>query len=370
MGQKFTKIRTYKKDNHNYWLVDVRSKKLGLNIRKSFNFKNQAVDYARELENQILEKGNRVSENLVYTNPEIDKLTSRLQSRGKTIQDAVEFYFKSLDLELKQSLVPPIKELSEKWYTEKKDSTLRPISKRTKIELNCYRKFIQHHFGQSKPAEVTSKQIEIVLSASGGINATKLHRWKKIRQFFNWCIKNKFISSNPTDGIEILVEQKEIQIWEPNLISQVLTHVEENYPSLLGYYVLCVFAGLRPSEAEKILWKDIDFEIKEIFVKYPGKTGSRRVILKETTNKETDTLWFWLNHFKKMNPKGTFNPTKNHQGLQVDVRESLPFDWSQDVLRHSFGTYYQNVIHDLPRVAHDMGNSVTVCNRHYVREVK
>jgi len=44
--------------------------------------------------------------------------------------------------------------------------------------------------------------------------------------------------------------------------------------------------------------------------------------------------------------------------------------WTQDVLRHSFGTYYYNLTRDLNQVSHDMGNSNEVCKSHYVREVK
>jgi hypothetical protein len=64
------------------------------------------------------------------------------------------------------------------------------------------------------------------------------------------------------------------------------------------------------------------------------------------------------------------NPTINHSGLQKKFRKDLGLVWSQDVLRHSFGTYYYNLTHDLNQVSHDMGNSIGVCKSHYVREVK
>jgi hypothetical protein len=64
------------------------------------------------------------------------------------------------------------------------------------------------------------------------------------------------------------------------------------------------------------------------------------------------------------------NPTKNHIGLQREVRRGVGLKWTQDVLRHSFGTYYYNLTHDLNRVSYDMGNSVAVCKKYYVREVR
>lgn len=367
----FPRIYKYQKNNYDYFLVDSRSKFWCLKTRKNFTTKQQAVDWARDLENQIKEKGDRVSENVVYSNPEIEKLIDRLQSRGKTIQDAVNFYFQSLDLELKQSLVPSIQELSEKWYTERRDNTLSPISNRTKIELNSYRKFIHHYWGQLRPSQVTKKDIYSVLTKTSGNNNTKLHRYKKVRQFFNWCIENKYVLSNPTDGIEIEVDEFEVKIWTPDQISQLLTIVEEKYPSLLGYYVLCIYAGLRPTEAQRVEWMDLCFETKEIHINKLGKTGSRRFVLATTPNGETDTVWTWLKHFREIQPKGSpLNPLQNHAGLQIKVRRSVPFPWVQDGLRHSFGTYYYNLIQDLERVIYVMGNSKDICKKHYIRAVK
>ena len=134
---------------------------------------------------------------------------------------------------------------------------------------------------------------------------------------------------------------------------------------MLGYYCLCVFGGLRPSESERVQWDDLKFEGQEVFVKNESKTGLRRFILKDT-----NTLWVWLKHIKDTRPDEPLNPTSNHSGLQKQVRRKLGLTWKQDVLRHSFGTYYHNLVQDLSRVSHDMGNSVEVCKRYYVRHVE
>ena len=96
-----------------------------------------------------------------------------------------------------------------------------------------------------------------------------------------------------------------------------------------------------------------------------SKTGIRRFVLKDT-----ETLWIWLNHIKSIKPNESLNPISNHQGLQRKFRKDLGLPWTQDVLRHTFGTNYYNLHHDLNKVSHDMGNSNEVCKRHYVREVK
>ncbi|MFA5190442.1 MAG: hypothetical protein WC740_06950 [Verrucomicrobiia bacterium] len=365
----FPQIWKYQKQGHDYWMVSGRSKRWGLNIRKSFNSEKQSRDYVRELENQLLEKRSEVSENLVYTDPQISKLNDRLSTWGKSLEDSVEFYIKHLESEFKLSLVPSIRELCDTWCSKKTSSTLNPLRRRSIIELKSYTRYIQHNFGNHKPSQVTKDDIESVLSESYGNNTTKKIRWKFIRSFFKWCVENRYVTSNPTDGIEVKVPKKEVEIWNPEQISKLLTLVEEQYPSLLGFYVLCVFAGLRPTESERVKWEDINFEGKEIYVRPEGKTGSRRFVLEKTSNNETDVLWVWLEHFRKIQPEGEFNPLKNHHGLQREVRREMG-TWSQDVLRHSFGTYYQNLVKDLRKVVFVMGNSEEICKRHYVREVK
>jgi hypothetical protein len=84
--------------------------------------------------------------------------------------------------------------------------------------------------------------------------------------------------------------------------------------------------------------------------------------------KESDTLWVWLEHIKAKSPNEPLNPTKNHLNVQKKLR--LDFGaWIQDGLRHSFGTYYHNLIRSIPEVVYVMGNSVGIAKRHYVREV-
>jgi len=98
--------------------------------------------------------------------------------------------------------------------------------------------------------------------------------------------------------------------------------------------------------------QDLNFERKEVFVKPLGKTGSRRFVLKDT-----ETLWVWLENIKKKFPNEPLNPTKSHENLQKKLRMEFG-DWIQDGLRHSFGTYYYNLIRNIQEVVYVMGNSV------------
>lgn len=242
---------------------------------------------------------------------------------------------------------------------------MEPIRNRTRIEYKSYHNYIARNLGLLKPGDVTKKHIQDLLKDIPGEQFTKKKYLQYLRNFFNWCIENGYITTNPTKGVKIKIHRMDISIYSPDEVEKVLRLCEEKYPSILGYYCLCVFGGLRPSEAERVEWKDLNFEGKEVFVTHKSKTGFRRFVLKDT-----DTLWIWLNHIKSIRPNEPLNPTKSHIGLQREVRKGVGLKWTQDVLRHSFGTYYYNLTHDLNRVSYDMGNSVGVCKKYYVREVR
>ena len=358
----FPKIYGYTKEGGDYFLVDGRSKKWGLTVRKNFNNQTDALGYARELEIQILENGKSVNGQVKYQNQHVQNLIEKLQTHGKTLDDSVHFYLHHLQESLKQSVVPTINDLVERWVFDKTQNKLEPVSKRTASEYRSYKKFILHHLGTNKPPLVTNDELRQLVNQVSGGQLTRKKYLQFLKNFFNWCVKKKLVNDNPTDGIKVKVDRREVSIYTPEEVEKLLRICEEYFPSMLGYYCLCVFGGLRPSESERVHWEDLNFDGREVFVRNESKTGLRRFILKDT-----DTLWVWLKHIKDTRPGEPLNPTSNHSGLQKIVRRKLGLTWKQDVLRHSFGTYYHNLIHDLTRVSHDMGNSVEVCKRYYVR---
>lgn len=362
---KFPKVYRYQKDGNDYFLVDARSKTWGLKIRKNFNFKEEALKYAQEIESQILEKGKKVSDKQIYQDKDIERLDAMLKPFGKTLPEAVEFYVRFMQEEMKKSVVPLIRDLCLKWYESKRDSKNNPLSDATKNELKILWRFIARTLGMFRPSEVTHEMIEKLIEEVGGseTNVTRKHYLTYVRMFFTWCVKHKYIQANPTDNVQVKIRLKDVEIYTPEETGKLLTLCQQKFPQLLGFYCLSAFGGLRPSEAERAEWSDINFETKEIYVKPLGKTGSRRFVLKET-----DTLWVWLKYIKEKFPNQPLNPIKNHQNYQKKLR--LGFGkWIKDGLRHSFGTYYHNLTRNIPEVVFVMGNSVGIAKRHYVREV-
>jgi len=362
--KKFPKVYGYEKNGMEYFMVDGRSKQWGLDLRKNFNSEDAAIKYAQEIWGNIEDNGKAVSNNLIYQDKDIERFTTMLKPFGKSLEDAVVCLIKFQQDELKNSVIPPIKDLCSKWHKEKTQSVLQPVRNRTKNEYDSFKKFIARVFGTAKPHEVTKRQInQAVTDVKGGQHTRKKHL-QYIKNFFNWCIAEEYLSVSPCNAIKIKIPDTEISVFSPEAVERLMRLCEKEYPSLLGFYALCVFGGLRPSEAERVTYDHLQFEGREVWVIKKSKTGSRRFVLKQT-----DTLWAWLRHIKATRPSEPLNPTANHQGLQKKVRKALGITWPQDVLRHTFGTNYYSLTKDLNQVAHDMGNSADVCKNHYVREI-
>ena len=197
---------------------------------------------------------------------------------------------------------------------------------------------------------------------SGESNVTRKQYYRFIRMFFRWCVRFKYIGHDPTDALEkIVVKKPKVKILPPNEIERLLRLVEEKCPSLLAYYCLTIFAGMRPSEAAVAKWEHLHFEAKDIEVMESGKTGSRSFSLRKA-----DNLWEWLNYIKENRPDTLLNPEVNHENLQKKVRAGFGDGWIQDGLRHCFGSYYYKLNHDLEHLVYVMGNSVGIAKRHYV----
>ena len=120
--KSFPRVYRYQLKGNDYFLVDGRSKQWGLNIRKNFNMKDDALNFAQGIEDQILESGKGVSNNQVYQDKDIERLDAKLKPFGKSLSQAVDFYIHHLEQEIKNSAIPSIEELCLKWYEEKTES--------------------------------------------------------------------------------------------------------------------------------------------------------------------------------------------------------------------------------------------------------
>jgi integrase len=158
--------------------------------------------------------------------------------------------------------------------------------------------------------------------------------------------------------------------------------VDLHADKMVPYFAVCLFAGLRPSEATRLDWSRIRFEDERIeILKATTKTRRRRWAKIEPNGLE------WLRPFARPSGlivggiadvtwKRRFNRIRIEAGLRPDPdaedAETAPKAsvlWGQDVMRHSFASYWLAVNKNAPELAEIMGNTVPIIRKHYENTV-
>jgi integrase len=351
------------KTDNPYFLVSARSRKWGMNERKTFSTEKEALDHARKIAELIEKRG---------AQPQITKekaamadayltLADKLKPHGKTPEDAVEHYIKFLGNEIIRQALPSISELADKWQVFKFTDTT--LSKPMVRDVRSYARFINWKWGTMKPDEPKKNEIDTVIRGLNVSNNTRRKYLRFVRMFFSWVRDEGHILRNPTDGIFYKPDGFEAEFYSVETTKQLLRYVAENERDLIGYYALLTFAGLRPTEGARVQWKDFSFKTNELHVR-KGKTQARHVILEPVA-----VAWMkW--HRENTLKDAPFVQLKALPNREKKIRTAvLGGEWIQDGLRHGFATYFRNLKKDIGLVSFYMGNSPDVVKRHYARTI-
>jgi integrase len=154
-------------------------------------------------------------------------------------------------------------------------------------------------------------------------------------------------------------------------LARVLAEVREPWRA---WVVLGAFAGLRPEEIAPmptskkkgkrgLMAQEIDWKFKVIHLPSEvSKVGyPRRVPISEAC-----MAWLrWAGITETtIGPVCSVNPTRAGETARLGDEVFLG-KWPQDVLRHSYGSYRNAQLRNMPQVAEEMGTSVTMLHRHY-----
>lgn len=205
--------------------------------------------------------------------------------------------------------------------------------------------------------------------------------------FWRWAKREGLAGPDTTTIAErlpsIASQAGDLYVYSPDEISVILHHVT---PEFLPCILFGAFAGLRPEEiAPKtpkatakrpnpppakpgLLWDHIDWQFSVIRLpKEVSKVKKARIIPLHPVIFD----WFrhigadstWKGRVSKRDP-GTARETLR-LGKLLDVQFHRTTGWPSDALRHSYGSYRNAVIRNLPQVAEEMGTSETMLANHY-----
>ena len=204
-------------------------------------------------------------------------------------------------------------------------------------------------------AACTPQFLQSVLETSGNtpVNWNTCHQ--HLSTLFNWALRKQlFHGTNPMLPIDRKhYREKEITALPPTDLRALFAACRPATPqeradgdsydltALRPYIAICAFAGVRPTECSRLRWQDINLEENILSVRAANsKTGGTRHIHLHPT------LRAWLTACMPANPQPTAHITSpvnlpiRTKRLHLRAGFGTHKPWQQDVLRHSFATYF------------------------------
>lgn len=183
----------------------------------------------------------------------------------------------------------------------------------------------------------------------------------RLSTLFQFSVRRGYRLDNPCDRLEAITHTKPT----PSTLTlkemrTALDWLRKN-PRSMAWFVLSTFAGLRPEEAEKTSWKNINF--KEGWVKIEAQTTKvrqRRVVYPLPAAME------WLQRAKRLKAKLPIHSLALKR-QRARLRKVLGWPiWKKDVTRHTAASNWIAHSQSIKDVATALGNSESVLRRDYM----
>jgi integrase len=193
---------------------------------------------------------------------------------------------------------------------------------------------------------------------------------RNISVLFSWAVDHHYLTENPCFGIKVEREETDepvriLSIKEAeHLLKSASTML--NLPlktgkdrietitvrpgDLIPWLTVGMFAGVRPDEAKRLEWQNIDFERQHIDLPAKIAKDHRRRIIPMEPN-----LIEWLKPYRPANGQGKI--ARNHRWKFQAFVKSIDFSpWPKDCLRHSYGSYHLAKYENSGKTAEYMGH--------------
>lgn len=302
-----------------------------------------------------------------------------LRETGTPLIDAVKSYVAAVKLlDGKGGLTDAAREYAERHATKLADATVAHavaslIESKKQDSLNAeyvsqLRRPLERFAAafRAKIADVKAQPVQAWIRGQGGAPKSQNNLRAHLVTLGNYA--RDMLNALPPGATEfekvakLRATEKDIEILHPEPMGKVLeaARVGKNRATLL-WLALGGFAGLRPNEAMRLDWSEID--LRRGYIRVRGgksKTGAKRLV------PILPNLSAWLATLvKDRGPVFTHNANERAQYFARKQGVEIPFDG----LRHSFGTFRVASSGDIARTALEMGNSAEIITKHYDRVV-
>jgi len=363
----YPKIRQIVRKDKKYYQLDCRRK--GTTLKQiTFKTKKEVI----EARNQFLKEVNEIGYEAVGLTRE-DRLMyieckNLLRPCNVSVHDAVLDYVKRHNKQNDRLKSKTIGELVKLWTASEKLNRMKDLSSKTLSENKSMGKKLTTNFGTHNIMTLESSDFEKYFNDLNVSNTTKSNIRRVFHKFYEWCIKHNHVTENIISPIKIQRDPKSVEIFKNYEVFMLIVKARDYEFDTLPYFAICAFAGLRPSECERLEFSDINLKTKQIHVSH-----TKTKVKEDRYVKIEDNLLSWLMPFK--DKEGSIIPT-NFRKKYDRVKKLANFGngkgqipWINDGLRHSFASYWLGIYHNRNELAEQMGNSVEVIKQHYRKAV-
>jgi integrase len=371
--KNWPKVRTVKDQGKIFYQVDARRRGTK-GVRERYPTKQQAFDRASAIELDFNDQGSEGLALDAETRVMAVKGKSRLEVFGKTIAEAVDYFEAHLKLEKAKAASATVSNLAAKWLAAKTNPNNRVLRKDTVDDIRKTSKILEKKFGSLRILEISESSMQNYLDSLGVGFRAKQNRRNLFSQFFNWCKRQGYTQDNPLQNIQIIVPEKEVQIFSVDECRALMKTCEKSFPALVPYFAISLFAGLRPNECKNLKWEQIHLDEMQITVlASTSKTRETRNVKIETTLKH------WLESYSGKR-SGYIVELKSCRTQMEKLRVNLGYKvrgenpdgtvWHTDICRHTFASYWLQKYNDRGHLAEQLGNSIKMIKKHYKQVVK
>lgn len=362
--QEFTNAKTGSVS----WRVSG-TKRDGTRVRQNFQDKDGAVQRQSELQQEYM--AGQSSHAMRITNLSEPQL--RIAETAFALVEADEDVLTAVHLWLRNGAAKAVKsprlddavEQFHQWLDE--TPSLRP---RTKDNLRTRSRVFANGSSNRRVADITADHVDDWLSKLRVSPASRDNYKRAVSRFFSWSMDRprRWTAANPCHAVKVEQGEKAPPAVLTVVSCEKLMREAQKLRDgkLVPYCVVCLFAGLRPFEAQRLTWEQVNLLDGEIHLDaHQTKTKQPRTIHID------DHLRTWLESckgkpFYPTNWRKDFSRLQKALGYRTRDKDTHGWpEWPVDVMRHTAISHHFRKHQSYGMAAERFGNSEAIIKRHY-----
>lgn len=359
-------VRSQIENGSTRWVLDYTPEG-GKRVRRFFRSKADADAAAKEQQTMVRRAGEDWLALSTAERADLITAYAQVKALGMTMHQVLEQWRAGTNAQKQEDPLATVtlRDALDQWL-----EGLRTKNARPRYIENCTGFAARFARGreQQPVSQIGLPEIKAWLAAGDGENGpytgwTYNTYRDRLRSFYSHCATHNLVSESPIDGKKLPKQQIDFvhpSCFTPAQVRQALQWIVTNDTDLLAWFVLATFQGTRPEELDRLSWEQIDLDRGLMRVE-ASQAKDRRPRL----NHLHPTCVAWLRVAREHNsPLGW--DTYARLRRMTPLRVALGFtEWPHDICRHTFGSYYTELFHDVAKTSLEMGNSPKIVLRNY-----